>query len=101
MVKDARSRATAGLPTDHFPVEVAVCLKLRAAAKRGGAREAWDFQAATEEQKQAYDQEAARCEKDMERATNVAESWSITEDGVREAMRRHIPAKTKRPGGRG
>jgi len=96
-VKDVRSRPFAGLPTDHFPLEVELQVRLRAAKGRGQAIERWDFGAASAEQKERFDVEVAAVEQEMETAGGVEEAWAALVGAVEGAMRRNIPPKARPP----
>jgi len=97
IVQDVRSNTGAGLPTDHFPVEARVRIRL-AARDRGNERpDGWDFGAATEEQKKMYDEAVARSLLNIEGAPNVEAAWKELEQSVKTSLEASMPMRRARP----
>jgi len=57
---DVESDTAAGLFTDHFPLLVRIRVKLRAEKAQARGPRAWDFKAASKEEKDRYDADVAR-----------------------------------------
>jgi len=99
VVRDVRSRPSAGLPSDHFPLEIEVLVKLGASRATAPIKR-WDFRTATEEQVQGFDAAVLEAADGVRDASSVQEAWETLERTVNEALDKWIPAagpKAKRP----
>jgi len=97
IVQDVRSRTRAGLPTDHFPLEVRARIKLGAATPRQTPPKRWDFGGATEEQRRGFDAAVAATLPLVGAAASVEAAWQVILHGVQAAMKEHIPPKVREP----
>jgi len=103
MARDVGSHTRAGLPTDHFPLEVVLRMRLSGGKVDPNQNARWNLKAATPEQKAAFDAEVM----ERMRAVGAAEgylavdvAWTAMRDAVAGAMERHIPkveVRAKKP----
>jgi len=95
-VKDVRSRPGAGLPSDRFPVEVRLLIRLVGRSKPGKGPELWDFEALMDEHKAAYDSAVAGAIDSIIEAPTIDGAWAALSAGIKKAMQDHVPRQERR-----
>ena len=103
MVKNVESTTWAHLNTDHFPLEVTLALRLRAANKKGSAEDLirYDFRAATDEALDRYGEIVGEAAQEAIREDTLGEAWIKMDKAVKGPWKKPYQGQPRSPGGYG
>ena len=98
MIHNVRSRTSASVNSDHFPLEVTVALKLASIkpSKQQPKAPKYDFRALNDESKWNYQQEVLAQEGAILGAATIQESWDKFAETIKEALKNNVPEAAKK-----